>query len=203
MITIGITGGIGSGKTTVCKVWEELGAYVLNADDLAKNIMIRNSEVRAQIQEQFGEESYREDGSLNRAYLAEEAFGKNRVEELNAIVHPRIPAEFRTVMDRERNNGCEVFVYEAALLLHDHRPGVLDYIVLVLADREKRVERVTARDDSQDIQVKERMAKQQDFNKLVHLADFIIYNNGSLSELRIKAVQVYREIYGKKYANEE
>jgi len=88
MIKVGVTGGIGSGKTTLCEEWEKLGAFVVYADDLAKEIMVKDKLLVAKIKSIFGEESYFSDGSLNRSYLAKEAFENNRVDELNKIVHP-------------------------------------------------------------------------------------------------------------------
>ena len=198
MVTVGVTGGIGSGKTTVCRIWQSLGAFTLNADDLAKRIMVENADVKREIQETFGEESYRPDGSLNRGYLAEKAFGEGRVEELNAIVHPRIPGRTREIMERARSEGYPVFVYEAALLLENLQPGQLDYVVLVLANRNKRLERVVQRDDANREAILERMEKQQEFEELTHLADFTIRNDGSRAELEEKAKALYQTFLEKK-----
>lgn len=193
MVKVGITGGIGSGKTAVCDIWQSLGAYVLNADDLAKKIMAEDEGVRRQITHIFGEQSYRSDGSLNRAYLAEQAFGKSRVEELNAIVHPKIPAKSMEIIDQAGREGYNVFVYEAALLFGNLTPGFLDYVVLVLAGKQERLERVAARDGVEEGQVLERMSKQQDFEKLTHLADFVIENNGTRNMLKQKATQLFHK----------
>ncbi|MDZ7693457.1 MAG: dephospho-CoA kinase [Balneolaceae bacterium] len=134
MVSVGITGGIGSGKTTVCNIWESLGAFVLNADDLAKKIMTEDDEVIAEIKDVFGEASYQADGSLNRNHLSYQAFQKGRVDELNAIVHPRIPEKSEQIKETARKKGRKLFVYEAALLLENIRSGFLDYIVIVLAE---------------------------------------------------------------------
>ncbi len=194
MVCVGITGGIGSGKSTVVDIWESLGAFVLNADNLAKNIMVNNEEIRRQIIEVFGEESYYEDGSLNRVHLADQAFRKGRVEELNDIVHPYIPEEVAKVINYAEKEGTEVFVFEAALLLQGVRPGYLDLIVLVLADEEKRVERVRERDGVAEELVYDRIDKQQNFDELTDRADIVIHNNGSLDELKRQATRIYRLI---------
>lgn len=192
MVKVGITGGIGSGKTAVCKIWQSLGAYILNADDLAKKIMSSNPQIKKEIQQTFGVESYQEDGSLNREYLAEQAFESGRVEELNRIVHPRIPGESQKIMEKAEKEGYDVFVYEAALLLQNVRPSNLDYIVLVLADREQRLQRVQQRDGSDREEILNRMKSQQNFEELKDKADIIIYNNGTLEALERRAVDVYR-----------
>jgi dephospho-CoA kinase len=79
MKKVGITGGIGSGKSTVCQVWQNEGAYVINADDLAKELIVNNKIIKQELIKAFGQQTYHPDGSLNRTYLAEQAFGKGRV----------------------------------------------------------------------------------------------------------------------------
>lgn len=192
MVTVGITGGIGSGKSTVCKLWEDMGAYILNADDLAKEVMVSDPEVRDQLISTFGEETFHQDGSLNRQFLAEEAFAKGRVQELNAIVHPRLPEKAREKMKKAEQKGHKVVVYEAALLLENIEPGDLDYIVLVLADEEYRVERVRQRDDSSAEEIRQRMNKQRNFEKSTERVDYVIRNNGTLEELKKKAEVIYQ-----------
>lgn len=192
MITVGITGGIGSGKSTVCEIWSELGAYILNADDLAKQIMVSDDNVKQQMIDTFGKESFFADGSLNREYLAREAFEKERVKELNAIVHPKLPEAALQKMREAEEAGYEVIIYEAALLLENIEPGDLDYVVLVLADEENRLERVQNRDGSSAFDIKQRMNKQRDFEKATGRVDYVIRNNGSLEELRKKAEVIYK-----------
>lgn len=191
MITVGITGGIGSGKSTVSKVWQSFGAHVINADDLAKNLMVNIEQIRQEIIQTFGENSYHSDGSLNRAYLAGQAFDKGRVEELNAIVHPHIPKEVELLMENAKIKGIDMVVYEAALLLQNLRPENLDHVVLILADEARRIKRVQERDNVKREPVMDRIKKQQNFNELTHLADVVIKNNGTLDELKQKAETIY------------
>lgn len=192
MVTVGVTGGIGSGKSTVCKIWKKMGAYVLNADDLAKQVMVSDPEIKEQLTETFGRNSFFDDGSLNKEHLAREAFEKNRVDELNAIVHPKLPMAAREKMKEAERDGYDVWVYEAALLLDNIEPGDLDYIVLVLADEEHRLKRVKQRDKSTIEEIKQRMNKQRDFEKAVDRVDYVIRNNGSLEELQNKAELTYQ-----------
>lgn len=192
MVTVGITGGIGSGKTTVCEIWSELGAYVLNADDLAKQVMVTDPEVKEQLVDTFGEDSFEDDGALNRQHLASEAFEKGRVQELNAIVHPKLPEASLQKIKEAEEAGHQVFIYEAALLLENLEPGDLDYMVLVLADEDRRVQRVQQRDDSTESAIKQRMNKQRDFEKATGRVDYVIRNNGTLEELRKKAELIYQ-----------
>ncbi len=191
MVTVGVTGGIGSGKSTVCQFWSDLGAYVLNADDLAKELMVSDPEIKKQLVDTFGEDSFFDDGSLNRKYLAQEAFERDRVAELNAIVHPKIPGAAAEKISQADDEGYEVFVYEAALLLENLDPGDLDYMVLVLADEEHRLERVKERDNSSIKDIRERMNKQRNFEEATERVDYVIRNNGTIEELKKKAELVY------------
>ncbi|MGD8427002.1 MAG: dephospho-CoA kinase [Balneolaceae bacterium] len=192
MVTVGITGGIGSGKSTICDIWARMGAYILNADDLAKEVMVSNAEVKEQLISTFGKDTFLDDGSLNRSYLAEEAFNKGRVKELNAIVHPRLPEAVNAKMKEAEDAGYGVFVYEAALLLENLEPGDLDFTVLVLADKGRRLERVHERDEAAISDIKQRIDKQRDFEKAIYHVDYVIRNNGTLKELQKKAEVIYQ-----------
>lgn len=194
MITVGITGGIGSGKSTFCKFWEEQGAFVVYADDLAKELMIKDEELVSRIKSCFGEKSYHQDGTLNRSYLAEEAFRKGRIEELNTLVHPVLHRKTQELVRQKASEGVHVFAEEAAVLLNNGRPNWLDYVVLITAPKQNRVDRVVQRDDSEEELVLDRIQNQPDFESLYPLCDFIVDNAGSLEELKQKAIKIYRLI---------
>jgi dephospho-CoA kinase len=191
MIIVGVTGAIGSGKSTLCKVWEELGAKVVYADHLAKELMVNNAGLRSELKSAFGEETYAPDGSLNREHLIREAFEKGRVQELNDIVHPQVAQSFKEICKNYSKQEGEMIVEEAALLLNQGRPEIFDSIVIVKSERQKRLERVVRRDQVTVEEVISRAERQPDFNQLSHLADYIIENNGSLSELKKKSKDLY------------
>lgn len=197
MITVGITGGIGSGKTTVCKVWEQLGAKVIYADDLAKELMQTDERLKKKLTEAFGEKTYLEDSSLNKPHLIKEAFEKHRVEELNDIVHPILREKIKELITAYEREKVEVFVVEAAVLLNKGRPDYVDEIVLVTSDREKRVERVIQRDKSTEQEIIARLNKQPDFDRATHLVDHIIINDGTLEELNEAASKLYKRLIKK------
>lgn len=194
MIKVGVTGGIGSGKTTLCKEWEKLGAYVLYADDLAKKLMNDDQQLKARIKKVFGDESYDASGNLVRPYLAREAFEKGRVEELNALVHPVLWEKAESIAREKEREGIRVFAKEAAILLNNGRPKDVDYVVLILADEENRIERTKKRDNTTKSAIQQRISKQPDFNELIHLADFVITNEGSLEDLKKKSREVLHQI---------
>lgn len=196
MITVGITGGIGSGKTAFTKVWESLGARVVYADDLAKEMMQTEPTLIKSLKKTFGEETYNDDGTLNKPHLIEQAFKKDRVDELNSIVHPAIQRKTKALIEEAEEDAAEVFAYEAAILLNYGRPDYFDYIVLVTSDREKRINRVAKRDSVKEDEVVARLEKQPDFDSLHHFADFIISNNGTFQELEVKAKSLYRKLIG-------
>lgn len=194
MIRVGVTGGIGSGKTTFCKVWEELGARVLYADDFAKELMVTDSVIIQNLKDTFGEITYLENGELNKDHLITEAFKKNRVDELNAIVHPRMRERAKEEGDKATREGYSVFAYEAAVLLNEGRPEHFDDIILLLADKNKRVKRVMERDQTRGELVLDRMQKQPDFEELTHLVDHILINDSDLDSLKAEAEKMFHKL---------
>lgn len=194
MLKIGITGGIGSGKTTVCKVWESLGAYIINADVIAKKLMVHDESVKNKLIDVFGSEAYYPDGSLNRIFLANEAFGNNRVDKLNNIIHPAVFEETDRLLQIVDQEGYQVAVYEAAILFQNGRPERMDYIVLVIADEEKRINRVRERDNVDKNKVENRIKSQQNFENFENKADIVIRNNASLKMLEKEAEMLYQRL---------
>ncbi len=195
MIKVGVTGAIGSGKTTVCRIWEQLGAAIYFADDEAKKLMVTDEKIRASLTQTFGPDTYTSDGSLNKPHLIREAFEKGRVAELNAIVHPAVAAGFVTFCRKSEKQGVSVVVKEAALLLNNGRPKNLDIIVIVESDRNERLKRVVNRDSVDDSKFNDRDEKQPDFERLHHLADEILLNNGTLEELEEKSSKLFKKIH--------
>lgn len=196
MISVGITGGIGSGKSTVARVWESLGAKVVFADDLAKELMQTDPQLKRKLTATFGKETYSSNGELNKPHLIKEAFHKDRVEELNSIVHPAIRVEAIKLIEQASEEGSKLFAYEAAILLNKGRPDYIDYVVLVTSERENRIARVSVRDSVETSDVAARMSKQPDFKTLTHLVDYTIANNGTLQELEDRAVSLYNTLIG-------
>lgn len=192
MTTLGVTGGIGSGKTTVCGFLEEQGARVFYADVEAKRLMQEDPSVRDAIAEQFGADAYREDDTLNRAYLAEQVFGDpEQVERLNAIVHPRVFEAFEAAKERAADEGVSLLVHEAALLFEAGGDEHVDVTAAVVAPETDRIAWVTERDDVSPEQVRDRMQHQLSQDELRERADYVLENDGTLDDLRRKSVELY------------
>jgi len=195
MKTLGVTGGIGSGKSTVCRMLEELGASVFYADDVAKRLMEEDERVRDEIREAFGAESYRPDGALNRHYLAQTVFKDPvLVERINQIVHPRVFAAFEEERKRAERAGVPLLVEEAALIFESGADKHLDAVAVVDAPQEVRVRRVVERDGVTPEQVRARMAHQLPAEELRARADYVIVNEGSPELLRKEVEALYRSL---------
>ncbi len=195
IFTLGVTGGIGSGKSLVCKMFEELGARVIYADAEAKKMMVGDVEVVKEIRETFGSESYFEDGSLNRAHLASVVFGDDEaVAMINGIVHPRMAGILEAAKAEAARDGIAVLVYEAALIYESGSAARVDAVAVVHAPLEARIKRVMARDEVSEEQVKERMQHQLPSEELLDRADYIITNDGSLETLQSRVEALYEQI---------
>jgi len=174
MLKIGLTGGIGSGKSTVAKIFETLGIPVYYADDVAKRLMNAHPELRSSIIQHFGEASYRDD-SLDRKYLASIVFNDPvKLEQLNALTHPV------TMQDAEDWMNKQISPYvikEAALLFESGAAGQLDQVIGVYAPQHIRVKRVMERDGMTVEEIMKRMSRQIDEEMKMKLCNFIIVNN--------------------------
>ncbi|MFB6280033.1 MAG: dephospho-CoA kinase [Salinibacter sp.] len=191
MTTLGVTGGIGSGKTTVCGFLEEQGARVFYADVEAKRLMQEDADVRAAIVDAFGEAAY-DGGALDRAYLADRVFGDaDQLERLNAIVHPHVFEAFEAAKARAADEELSLLVHEAALLFEAGGDAHVDATAAVVAPDADRIAWVTERDDVTPEQVRARMQHQLPQAELRTRADHVIENDGSLEDLRQKSVGLY------------
>lgn len=185
MDVYGLTGGIGSGKSTVAELLEEYGVPVVSADELSRVVVAPGSEGLRLVVERFGPEILGEDGGLDRRKMAAVVFrDPERRRELEAILHPRIRDRFEQVLDALEKAGHEVAVYEVPLLFERNLQGEMKAVILVTAPMDVRVARVRSRDDVTETEVRARIAAQMDEDQKRRRADYIIENDGSLDELR-------------------
>jgi dephospho-CoA kinase len=173
---IGITGGIGVGKSMVCKIFETLGIPIYDADSRAKTIMTTDGILVEQIKIEFGNLSYHSDGTLNRTYLAETVFSNAlQLGRLNALVHPRVGIDYRQWYLAQH---ATYVIREAALLYESGAYATCDKVIVVVAPLELRINRVLSRDTHRTRkQVEEIIAKQLPEENKIGRADYIIYNN--------------------------
>ena len=174
MLKVGLTGGIGSGKTTIAEVFKQMGIAIYSSDDRAKSIMVNDVALRLEITNTFGTESY-SNNQLNRAYIARKVFS-NSVElaKLNAIVHPALKKDF--VLWCSNQKGLYI-LKEAAILFESNAHVGLDKVILVSAAKEIKLTRVLNRDSSTREEVLLRMDKQWSDEKKRVLSDFEIVND--------------------------
>jgi dephospho-CoA kinase len=181
-IKIGITGGIGGGKSTVAEIFRKNGITVFDADQVAKDLMTNDEEIRSAIIELFGEDAYI-DGELNTKLIAEMIFNNPDLKEgLEEIVHPAVIAELGLLMESELKEK-DIVAVESALLFEAKMPKLFDYIFAVTADEETRIKRVMERDGVTEEEVRKRMESQMPENEKAGKSDFVFENNGDLKQL--------------------
>ncbi|MGI9174278.1 MAG: dephospho-CoA kinase [Rhodothermales bacterium] len=197
MQTLGVTGGIGSGKTTVCRMLEKLGARVFYADVEAKRLMQEHPDVRREIIAAFGAKSYDGKGQLDRAYLAGRVFAsEDEVARINGIVHPRVFEAFEVAKAVAQQDGVDVLVKEAALIFETGGERHLDAVAVVDAPRAERVERVARRDQVTPEQVLARMGHQLPPEELRRRADYVIENDSTPDDLQRQVDALWRSLTG-------
>lgn len=174
MIRVGVTGGIGSGKSTVCRLLAERGVPVYDSDSEAKRLMGEDPMLRAALIEAFGSETFR-DGVLNRRYLADTVFrDRERLGRLEALVHPCVKRDFERWA---AEHAAEPYVVlECAILYESGMDAAVDCVVAVVAPEELRLMRVNARDGASAEEIRRRMAAQLSDDALRERADYTIVN---------------------------
>ena len=181
MRRIGITGGIGSGKSIVSRVFAALGVPVYDSDSRAKWVMANDMALREQLQAAFGAETYDAAGQLNRPYLAQVAFNDaTQLARLNVLVHPRVGDDFAIWTAAQATAGHAYILKEAALLYESGAYKSLDAIITVFAPPEVRLARVQSRDAHRSAaEVQAIMDKQLSEEEKLQRADYVVYNDDS------------------------
>ena len=189
---IGITGGIGSGKSTVSKFIEEAGFPVYYSDVRAKTIVNDDAELQQKIKELLGENSYDENGFYNRRYVGEIIFKDDQLRlQLNALIHPAVKINFEYWISEQKTP----FIFKETALLFELKLNESCYkSILVTADDNIRIKRVMDRDGKTYREVEAVMNKQMPEKDKIKIADFVIFNNDGLEELKIKTNQFINEL---------
>ena len=194
MFAIGVTGGIGSGKSEVCAILRNLGVVVLSADKLARDIMKEDESIKKKIAKLIGPSAYNKNGGLNRFKIAEVIFSDDsKRKKINEIVHPVVLKEIQKLMlVQSALQKTPLFVIEAALVYESGLDKMLDYVIVVDAQLKERIKRVVARDSTTPEEVRQRIKSQLSAVEKDRRADFIIHNDGDKDLLYKNVVGIYK-----------
>ncbi|WP_028647825.1 dephospho-CoA kinase [Nocardiopsis sp. CNT312] len=195
MLRVGLTGGIGSGKSAVSAELARRGAVVVDADAIAREVVEPGTEGLAEVVAEFGEGVLAPDGGLDRARLGEIVFsdGERRAR-LNAIVHPRVAERSAELMERARESGAAVVVYDVPLLVENGLGGLYDVVVVVDAPDDVRVERVAADRGMAREQVWARIRAQAGREERLAAADLVVDNSGTREQLAAGAGELWEAL---------
>ena len=192
MVKVGLTGGIGSGKTTVSNFLLDYGIPVYNSDSKGKTLMNTNLEIKNNIVSIFGERVY-DNGILNTNLLSSIVFNDStKIEQLNNLVHPKVAQDFNQWVGK--NNNKPILVKEAAILIESGAYLNMDKIILVVSEKSTRINRVSKRDNSDLESIEKRINLQLTDNEKIKYADYIIENNSSLEHLKLEVLKVVNKI---------
>jgi dephospho-CoA kinase len=196
-LSIGVTGGIGAGKTLICSIFSNLGIPVYHSDDRAKFLMNHKKELKDDIRRTFGKEAFYQDGSLNRNYMAAHVFDdKTNLEKLNRMVHPAVQDDYRHWILKQSDTPYTL--KEAALLFETGSYKDLDHTILVYAPLSVRINRILMRDPNRSrTDIEKIIQHQMDEEDKKKLADDIIYNDDSRLVIP-QVLELHRQFTGEK-----
>lgn len=190
---VGLTGGIGSGKTTVAQIFKSLDVPVYNADEEAKLLMQNSTAIQQELINLLGEDCYI-NGQLNRSFVASRVFTNPRLlEKINAIVHPKVAAHFEQWCS---NQNAPYVIKEVAILFETNTQHLFDFIITVTAPVETRIQRVMDRDHKSKKEVMSIMNNQLPDSDKINQSNFVIFNE-KISDLEDKSVLIHNKITNK------
>lgn len=192
MVTVGLTGGVGSGKSTVARMLAERGALVIDADAIAREVLSPGAPALAEVRARFGDDVFDSDGALDRTALARVVFTDDAaLADLNAITHPRIAARTGELMAAAQPD--QVVVHDVPLLVENNLAEGYDVVLVVLADQEVRLERLAERGMPHD-EARRRMSVQASDVERREVASMVLDNNGSPEDLARQVAQAWETI---------
>jgi dephospho-CoA kinase len=194
MIKVGITGGIGSGKTHICKLLELMNFSVFYSDAEAKKIQNTNAYVRSKLTELYGEEAYTEEG-LNRKFIAEIIFNNpDAKKQLEEIIHPKVAEAFATWCEEKAGTDEKIVFIESAILYESGFDKMVDKVIVVYADEDVRIERSMRRDGADRTAIEERIKNQGSDKEKCNKADFVLHNNPN-DYINKQLLNIVKELY--------
>lgn len=192
MLKVGITGGIGSGKSTVSRFFSKLGVPVYDSDQRAKYLMQHDDSIIIKIKKEFGDDSYL-NNVLNRSHIAEIVFKNElKLKQLNAIVHPVVRTDFNNWLSQ--NSNAKFVIKEAAIMIESGAYKDLDKLIVVNANREQKIKWIKKRDHLLLEDIENRIQNQLSDKIRNQYADFIIENNSSKKELKQQVLSIYNKL---------
>ncbi|MDO5048276.1 MAG: dephospho-CoA kinase [Actinomycetaceae bacterium] len=193
---IGLSGGIGAGKSTVTATWEKMGATIADADEIGRELMQPGTESLAAVVQRFGEQ-IAPGGVLDRAGLAKIVFSnEDALADLNALMHPRIRARALEILQSAKPGGLGV--YDAAILIEAKMTNMVDAVAIVVADEEQRVERLVSIRGMSEDDARRRIANQMSDEQRRPHASIVLENHGTIADLEAVAREVYTLLIGQR-----
>lgn len=192
MKIVGLTGGIGSGKTTVAKMFQKLGVPIYIADDEAKKLMNESKVLKHELIQLFGENAYLNEG-LNRPFIADIIFNdKSYLQKMNAIVHPRVAEHFNNWVSEQNS---PYVIKEVAILFENGGYKLCDFVISVTAPKQLKIERVLKRDETSVEKIENIMRNQWSDEEKIKLSNFVVFNT-VLEETHTQVLKIHEEILG-------
>ena len=198
MLKIGLTGGIGSGKSSVSALFNKWGAYIFDSDKEAKLILESNETMQNELIAEFGTDVLNPKGGIDKAKLARIAFqDEDHQLRINTVMHPYIFSEIDKMYNKIlASNKHEIFVVDAALIYESGADTHMDYVIVVTSHLKLRTERVMSRGDLNRDEFFKRLDLQWPDEDKIHIADYVIHNNGTEKQLETEAKTIYDRLYG-------
>ena len=190
MIIVGLTGGIGSGKTTVSNMFKDLGVPVYIADIEAKNLMNSSKVIKRKLIELFGQKAFEGD-TLNRPYIASKIFNDDTyLMKMNAIIHPKVANHFKHWLQKQ---SSKYVIKEAAIIFEHNMQSQYDYLITVISNEEDRIERILKRDNTTKDKIVSIMKHQLNDEEKIKLSDFVIIND-KLEHTKEQVINIHNSI---------
>lgn len=193
---IGLTGGIASGKSTVSKIFRELGAEIVDADIKAKEISEREDVIK-EIGNIFGKEVINSEGKIDRLKIKEIVFNnKEKLKKLNDLIHPKVMEEFKKIKENTGKN--DIIIFDVPLLFESGMDKMCDKIILVFTDKKIQIKRMLERDGITEELAEKIINSQMSLEEKLNKSQIHLENNGTIEDLREKSETIYRELKGEK-----
>jgi dephospho-CoA kinase len=195
MLKIAITGGAGSGKSTVARMFKDLGAEVLDADQVARDAVAVGAPAWEELRRRFGEDFFNPDGSLNRARLAQRVFADSKARrDLEALIHPLVVQEIMARVAELERRGLDLVLVEVPLLYETGREGAFDRVIVVAAPEAERLRRLRDRDHRGEEEIRGILAAQWPLADKVARADYVVDNGGQLADTRQQVENIWEKL---------